>query len=60
MRLKKCKICSLGSGRRNVCEDCKLKYPYKLSPSGGKPFNRRDLYEKDQRKKKWKKSFWNG
>jgi len=52
MRLKKCKICSLGSGRRNVCEDCKLKYPYKLSPSGGKPFNRRDLYEKDQRKKK--------
>ena len=52
-KLKKCKICKEDSGRKNVCEECKDKYPYKAAPmkdnmgiGGGKPFDRRKEYEK--------------
>jgi len=45
-----CKICGLDSGKRNICKDCKDKYPFKASGKGGIPFNRRKLFEKDNKK----------
>lgn len=45
--MKKCKICEEDSRKRNVCGNCKTKYPYLPSGNGAKPFNRFDLYLKD-------------
>jgi hypothetical protein len=56
---KNCDICGKYSGKRNVCKDCKEKYPYKAAPTkdkigmgGGLPFNRKKEYEKDVQRKK--------
>lgn len=41
---KYCKICGEYSGKRNICKDCKEKYPYNV--------NRKQAYEKDQKRKR--------
>jgi len=51
MKNKDCKICGEHSGKRNVCGNCKEKYPVETSGKSGKPFNRKELYEKNLRRK---------
>ncbi len=48
---KNCKICKKYSGKRNVCLDCKTKYPYIVSQKGKKPFNRMREFEKNEQNK---------
>jgi len=50
-RDKKCKICNKFSGKRNVCLECKTKYPYVANePRKSQtytyklPFNRKELF----------------
>lgn len=50
MKNKNCKICGEYSLKRNVCLECKEKYPYSASPSGSLPFIRARLREKEKRK----------
>lgn len=41
---KNCKICKEYSGKKNVCLDCKINFPYKPSHEGREPFERLDEY----------------
>lgn len=49
-----CKFCGEYSGKSDTCKNCKEKYPYKPSKKG-KPFNRQEEYDKEQRRKKKEK-----
>jgi len=54
-KTKRCKVCGNLSGKRNVCKECKEKYPYKAaSAEGGRPFNRQFEYYKDNLKRQIK------
>jgi len=45
--MKKCKICEKQVKKRNVCKECKEKFPYTPVSEGGEPFNRKVLFEKE-------------
>ena len=51
-----CKHCKNPSGKSGTCKSCKIKYPFKATPSkregGGKPFNRQEEYNKDKSNRK--------
>lgn len=44
---KKCKVCGKDSDERNVCLECKIKYPYRASTQGNMPFSRKELFTKE-------------
>ena len=39
-----CKVCNAYSGKRNVCGNCKAKFPFQASGKEGKPFNRKQEF----------------
>ena len=46
-----CKICEQDKkGKRNVCLECKTKYPVKYSSQKQEPFNRKKIWLKEQAK----------
>lgn len=45
-----CKICGGYSGKSDTCENCKKKYPYETSRKNGRPFERKKLFEKGERR----------
>ena len=53
MKITNCKVCKKNPGRRNVCEGCKVKFPYVAScrnpgsTASLKPFHRIKEYEKE-------------
>ena len=49
----KCRICGGNTVKRNVCLDCKIKYPYKATEphTHRPPFNRKELFECDLKSK---------
>ena len=46
MKKRNCKICGEPSGKRNVCLDCKTKYPMQTRGSGANPFDRKKEFDK--------------
>jgi hypothetical protein len=50
-RNKPCSVCGeADKSKRKVCLKCKTKYPFEPRSKGGKPFNRYELFERDNLK----------
>lgn len=46
-----CKICGEYCAKRKTCLNCKLRFPMRTAGKEGRPFNRKDEYEKEKKKK---------
>jgi len=50
-----CRICGQDKpGKSNTCQECKQNYPFKPSGQNQYPFNRKELWMKDEKKRKSK------